>query len=161
MAVTAGPWGEKGHPGCLLASRWPLLAPVSSAGPFPVCPAHPASIANWALRFRPIFAANGSAAIDLHRGASEHLDRNTVTDGRGDFPVPAPPPPACLHKPRPPIPLGLPLRTPISLALLSPMLCPLSSGPSRRKEEYPLAPPPPRETTSPFCSLIQEVGGPC
>lgn len=58
--------GEKRPPGCLLGLRWPLLALVSSAGPFPVHPAHPASTADRALRFHPIFVANGSAAIDLH-----------------------------------------------------------------------------------------------
>lgn len=153
--------GEKGHPGCHLGSRCPLLAPVSSAGPFPVCPAHPASIANWALRFYPIFVANGSAAIDLRKGASRSstaLWCLMVTETS----LPAPPPLTCLHKspphypPAPPhcsaIPLGLPFPTPTSLALSSSTLCPLSSGPSRRKKEYPLGPPHPRETTSPFCS---------
>lgn len=127
MAVTGGPWGEKGHPGCHLGSRWPLLAPVSSAGPFPVCPAHPASIANWALRFHPIFAANGSAAIDLHRGASqwEHRDlwrrrHPCARPSPSRLPPQAPPP----HPSRPAL---------TNLALLSPALCPLSSGPSRRK----------------------------
>ena len=63
--------GEKGHPSCHPGLRCPLLALVSSAGPFLVCPAHPALIANWALCFHPISVANGSADIDLRKGVSQ------------------------------------------------------------------------------------------
>ena len=157
--------GEKGT----LAATWGRDVPCWPRCPLPgpFLSAHPASIANWALRFYSIFVANGSAAIDLRKGASRSstaLWCLMVTETS----LPAPPlppastsPPPAPPPPPPAIPLGLPFPTPTSLALPSPTLCPLSSGPSRRKKEYPLRPPPPRETTSPFCSLIQLVGGPC
>lgn len=72
VAVTAGPWRGEGTPWLPLGSRCPLLALVSSARPFPVCPAHPASIANWALRFHPFSRLMTLLPLICVR---EHLDQ--------------------------------------------------------------------------------------
>lgn len=155
VAVTAGPWRGEGTP-------WlPPGVEMSLAGPGVLCQALPCLSCSPRIDCQlgpslpSLFAANGSAAIDLRKGASQSSTSLRCLMAAETSRCWPPPPPSHLHK-RPPIPLGLPP---------PPWLCPPPrSAPSLqapRRKEYPLAPPRPREMTSPFLSLIQLVGGPC
>lgn len=136
--------GEKGHPSCHPGLRCPLLALVSSAGPFPVCPAHPALIANWALCFHPIFVANGSADIDLRKGVSQSstcLRACWRLRLRCASPLPR-------H-----VPLVLPFAAPLSLNFALPHALSPLFRPLQKEEGVSMsAPPQPREGISPFPS---------